>query len=514
VAGSIVVVSLPDPLESLDDELAALTDTGFGYLDDRGRFVADPSFGTAELVDGDALTARYTVAEAARWSDGTAVDAADLLLDWAAGSGLLTGGPAGHPALALASSLPQLTDDGRTLFVRFDESAAGWRTAVAPRVPAHLVAGMVLGSDFGGGSESTAEDAKAALVAAIERGRPAELQSLGEAWSQLREDSEVVSGPYRVEARSPRAVTLGANPAYRGDRQPQVETIELRPDTAGESLETAETVSGSGGVLEQLQLQLADSRGGAFDDPRIRQAFLLVVPRAALVEQVVAPVHPGAEPLASFLVPPTAAAYDRTAAANGSDAFGEVDPDAARELLAAAGSPSPEVCVLFDPLDADRLRAFELIRESAASAGFRVTDCSTPDWARMLGRGGAYDAALLAWDLSATAPVVARQLLTSDSAVANLNRLADPDVDRLLDELGSVDASAGSGAADTDDVIAELDAALWNGFAGMPLYAHPVRAIVDPRVEGVTVSAFGGGVLWNAWTWRLADGASIQPSPR
>jgi peptide/nickel transport system substrate-binding protein len=157
------------------------------------------------------------------------------------------------------------------------------------------------------------------------------------------------------------------------------------------------------------------------------------------------------------------------------------------------------VCVLFDPADTVRAREFELIRDAAAPAGFRVTDCSSPDWLRMLGRGGAYDAVLLSLDLATLGPAAAGALLRSDSTTLNLNRFADPDTDALIDELAASDDPALQA-----DLVGRLDARLWSAAAGVPLFARPMVIAVGPAVSGVTHSAFGGSVLWNAWTWQSA----------
>ncbi len=132
--------------------------------------------------------------------------------------------------------------------------------------------------------------------------------------------------------------------------------------------------------------------------------------------------------LDSFLVPPTAAAYSEAIAGNGSERVHRSPSSPSRAtLLAEAGVAGAEVCVLYDPADPVRVREFELIRDAAAPAGFRVTDCSNPDWMRMLGRGGAYDAVLLSCDLTSLEPgVAAGALLRSDSTIAEPQSLRRP----------------------------------------------------------------------------------------
>src|SRR5690606_30276732 len=95
---------------------------------------------------------------------------------------------------------------------------------------------------------------------------------------------------------------------------------------------------------------------------------------------------------------PGSEGYDESIASNGSQRFTRVNVTAAKRLLADAEVTKPVVCILFDPANPRRVREFELIQSSAAEAGFRVTNCSSPDWEDFLGVDGAYDAALFAWN--------------------------------------------------------------------------------------------------------------------
>jgi peptide/nickel transport system substrate-binding protein len=238
---------------------------------------------------------------------------------------------------------------------------------------------------------------------------------------------------------------------------------------------------------------LADSRNRVFADPRIREAFLHTVPRAELAASVDAVM------LDSFLVPPSSADYSDIVADESAD-YAQPELGVAAALLAEAGSAGAEVCVLYDPADPVRVREFELIRDAAAPAGFRVTDCSTPDWMRMLGRGGVYDAVLLSFDLTPLGPAAAGALLRSDSTTLNLNRFADPAADTLIDQLAASDDPALQA-----ELVGRLDEKVWAASAGVPLFASPVATAVGPAVSGVSHSAFGGSVFWNAWMW--------QPTP-
>ena len=572
VEGSEVVVAVDTPFTSLNPgtsygrsspanaDVAWLTGSAFAAYDDAYRLVLDESFGTAEIVADEPLTVRYRVSADARWSDGTPVDAADLLLAWVADSGALntpdfddepyvdpdTGrytddfpddvvyfdGAVGA-GLEHATALPELEDE-RTLVVAFDEFVPAWRTVLAPGIPAHVLQTLATGQDY-----EDAGSAKDAFVTAVTEGDTATLAALARTWNDAYNLDEgddrtpedgtllVASGPYLVTAIDAAEVTLAANPQYRGDRRPTFETIRVRfvpdPLDAARLLEsgaidivspvatvdTADALLAVDGVsvtvgsearVEHLDLQFADGRTGVFADERVRRAFLHVVPRQRILEEQVLPVQPDAVLLDSFVLRPGADGYADAVADNGSADYATTDVDAATRLLAEAGIPNPEVCVLYDPGNERRVAEFAALRESAARAGFAVTDCSSPDWRGLLGVAGAYDAALFAWDTTRLGPAAAGAVYRSDAALANYSRFADPEVDRLVDELVRADDPA-----EQARLSAAIDERLWAAGYGAPLYAYPSLTAVRETITGVTRSPLARGVFWNAWSWAPSE---------
>lgn len=557
VAGSEVRIAVSAPLTSLNAasshgrlsstnaEVAALTGGVFGFRDARGELVLDESFGSAEVFALDPLTVRYEIAPGVRWSDGTALDAVDLLLAWAGGSGALADPGSDDPdaryfdgaatgGIEFATQTPHLGSE-QVIFVHFDRYVPEWQTALAPGVAAHALAVVALDLD----AEASAADAKAAVRDAIRTRDPVALAALSEVWNHgldLDPDGDapapdptlwIASGPYVVDALDDDGgVALRANPEYDGDRRPAYETIRLRVvadprevidlvrsgeiDVAAPPLgpEVAEALTDLDGVrleygiqtrIEHLELQFDDARHTSFDDPLVREAFLLTVPRAALVDELWGELAPGVEPLDSFVVGESAAAYTDVVTRNGSARFGEPDLVEAERLLAEAGETNPRVCILYDVENPQRELAYTLIADSAASAGFRVSDCSRPDWESALGVAGEYDAALFAWDTRALGPDTIGAVFRSDSAVANLNRYANTEVDRLIERLETPLTSEERAAA-----LAAIDAALWADAYGVPLFSYPTVALVADAVGSVSPSPFAPGIASNAWEWRPA----------
>lgn len=576
VAGSTVTVAVEGSFTTLNAnstfgraselnaDIAYLTGTGFAYPDDRFELVRDESFGTAEVVSDDPFTVRYEIADDATWSDGVPVTAADLMLAWAANSRALdtegvdaadhvdpeTGrmgvlpdgvvlfdGALGR-GLELATAVPEMSTDRRALTVVYDEFVPAWQTVLAPGLPAHIVAARALDMPLRDEPDAAEPDpdlaraaADALVDAVLDRDEEA-LSVIADVWNSgfdlagaaPEPDLLVASGPYRVAEVADGRVTLQANPRYRGDRAPHIETIvlttiadhdelvrQLRAGTVDVASPTADAdlaaqladvpgiavEAGSRSVFEHLDLQFSQSKSGVFGDERVRRAFLHTVPRQAVLDELVAPVKADAALLDSFVLRPGAPGYDDAVAGNGSEEHRTTDIAAANALLAEAGAAEPEVCILFDPADERRRATFELIRESAARAGFVVTDCSRSDWRGLLGVPGAYDAALFAWDTTRLGPGASAAVFRSDAELANFSRFSDPRADALIDEILATD--------DRETIaerLVELDAILWESAYGAPLYAHPTLTAVSERVEQVTRSPLARGVLWNAWEWR------------
>jgi peptide/nickel transport system substrate-binding protein len=569
IAGSELTVAVTQPFTSgnpatsygaseTNASIAYATGTGFTYFNDDSELVRDESFGHYEEVSDDPLAVTYTVSDGVRWSDGTAVDAVDLLLEWAATSGALntpdadpastidpeTGAPldradarvlfdAGATAntgIDLVTELPQISEDRMSLTLVFDEPFADWEVAFfgadSAAKPAHVVGMMSFASD-------DALTAKERVFAAISGGDESDLAAIARTWNTVfnfqgmpaNESLVVSNGPYVVSRfLANQYVTLRANEKYSGDRQPTFQEITIRfmsdplaqaqallvgavqivlPEMGTDVRDALETmdatvIDGTTDSFEHLDLQFAESKNGTFDDPLVREAFLKTVPRRELASAALADIQPRATLRDSFIFAPNDPGYRSVQSANGSSEFAEVNIAGAKELLAAAGVTAPAVCVLYAAGDPMRVTEFELIKESAASAGFVVSDCSTEDWRATLGTPGAYDAALFSWQAARPGVGVAPGVFSTDG-YANLNYFSDSAVDTLLSDASSVTMDA----ATQIGLLADADAVLWQNRYGVPLFQHPATAAFDQdRVSMVSLSSLSPGIWWNVWEWK------------
>ena len=533
------------------------TNSGFSYYDNTPKLVADESFGSYRKISDDPLIVQYTIADGVKWSDGTAVDAADLLLNWAALSGALndpdfdkskyvdpdtgqftddfpsdvvyfdSGADPSHPSgLGLVSQLPVVSDDMKSITMRYDRPFADWELAfTSAGLPAHVVGKNALGL-------KDDQQAKDAVAKAITSGDKAALAKLSAFWNTgfnvdgMPSDPDLLvgNGPYVIsDFVAGESVTLKANPEYVGQRMPSLEKIEVQVITdplaavqalfngsvqvivpqATEDVATAlgtvdkTVVSTSGGSFEHLDLQFDESKNGVFSNPLVRQAFLKTVPRAEIVKALVTGLQEDATTRDSQIFMPGSEEYADAVADNGSSDYAEVDIDGAKALLAEAGVANPQVCILYAPTNPRRVSEFALIQKSAALAGITVTDCSSVDWRELLGSAGAYDAALYGWQPSnvGVSPVV--EAFSTDGRT-NLSHYSNEKVDALLAKLSTT-----FDPARQVEIEKQVDALLWEDAYGMPLFQYPsIYAYDQDKVSGISWSVLSPTIFWNVWDWK------------
>lgn len=523
----------------INSKIGYITHSGFFYLDSNFVVVRNEKFGKYQKVSDDPLKVRYTVNEGVRWSDGAQVDAGDLLLAWAAGSGYFddadaTAGTGTRYFAAAADTtglagtvLPELGDDGRSITLEYARPYADWEVAFDVGLPAHVVA-----EKSGLNDEEDLVD----LIRDSPRGDPAnprtnpQLKRVADFWNtgfdaaSLPDDPALYlsNGPYVVQDMVPgvslrlvrnRDYTWGPEPwldeinvRYTGDAEDAVEALRngradiISPQPAAglqglfagleQQGKTVERYSQSG--YDHLDLNFS----GPFADRDVREAFLKTVPRQEIVDAVVGGLVPGATPLNSHVFLPGQPKYDKTVQDNGSSAYGDVDVDGARELL---DGQTPTVRILYNRDNPNRTKAFNLIRDSAELAGFTVMDAGlgSADWADALG-GDGHDAALLGWIGSGLGVSRVPQIFRT-GAGSNFTGFSDPDADKLMEELaGTPDLER------QDGLLADIDRRIWENAYGLPLYQTVGTTAFSTEITGVKTSPGPLGVWWNAWDWRLA----------
>lgn len=532
-----------------------MTYSGFNFYDNTPELQRDESFGTYEMLSEDPLQVQYTVNEETQWSDEVPVDAADLMLQWAALSGAFnstdfdaseftdpeTGeftefpegtvffdsGATPDSGLGLVRDTPEVNEDGRGILMSYSDFYVDWELAFGSPLPAHVIAQRALGI------EDPAE-AKQAVLDALQNGDTEVIGQLAAEWNtgfnftEMPSDTSVLTanGPYQItDFVADQYITLQANENYVGDHQPQVETITVRfitdpmaavtalqngdvdviqpqatPDVRA-ALEGTEGITvnyGEGATYEHIDLQFDQSKNpGVFSTLEARQSFLLTVPRQEIVDRLIKPLNPEATIRNSAVFVPGANGYDESVEGSGIlDMYSEVDIEQATALREQAGvAEGSEVCLLFASTNPRRVSEFELIRESAAEAGWSVTDCSSPEWGGLLGSPGVYDASLFGWQ-STSLGVASVGPNFETGGINNMSFYSNEEMDTVVQELNTT--------ADEErqmELLKEIDRILVEDAFGITIFQFPEITAFSDRITGVDSSPLAPTIFWNVWDW-------------
>lgn len=528
----------------INSKVALVTNSHFYYIDDQLKVQRDESFGTIEKLSDDPLTVKYTVNEGKKWSDGEPIDADDLVLAWAVFSGYyddavyddageITEGTsyfsyAGSTLGLGLTDFPEIGDDNRSITLTYSKPFSDWEVAFDLDRPAHVVAkgagladGAALLEVFKSverGDSEKPKETNAELKAA------ADFYNTGFDSKTLPSDPGLYlsSGPYIVsDVAEGQSVTLVPNETYDGDLTPKLDQITIRtiadPSAAISALKNGEVdivspqanadtlaaLEAVDGIQIHQGLQLAFDHidlnsTGVFKDAKVREAFLKTIPRQAILDAIITPLQPDATVLDSFLFVPAQDGYADTIKTNGVAQFTEPDIEGAKELLAGA---KPEVRILYNSNNPNRVDAFTLIAESAKQAGFTIVDEGDPEWGSRLG-DGSYDASIFGWINSGVGVSGVPQIYGTQQA-SNFNGVSSPEADELMDQLISTIDPAEQVALQV-----QIEELLGKTYTTLPFFQSVGVEGVADRVQGIdTYNPNQNGVWWNVWEWTVDDAA-------
>jgi len=304
-------------------QVAYMALDGFAYYNDKPDLVKNTDFGSYEVTSEDPWTVKYTIKDGVKWSDGTAVDAADMLLYWAAVTTHVTDGEAivdeetgavtdqtgtawntgAAEGIAFDNvvEVPTLSDDNRSMTVVYDKFYADWELVNPIGVSAHGTVQLAYPGDYDG--EDGAKKAKTDFIKAVQDkdfdflGPVSEAYNKDYAFNEMPEggkDSPALYSNYAytiTDMKADEYVTLTANPDYTWGPSPKFETITVRavpdsqaqltalqngdiqiaagqptPDIAtalANGIENVDYVGAPEGSFEHVDLQVTN--GGPFD---------------------------------------------------------------------------------------------------------------------------------------------------------------------------------------------------------------------------------------------------------
>lgn len=543
-----------------------LTQDTFAYYDKGLNLVANDGYGTYEKVSDDPLTVKMTLADTANWSDGVPVTNADAILAYGAISGLyntVSGADAdalfnedgtlkpnesgsvffdsSSPGMALITDFPALEGD-KGITVTYSKPFADWEqlvTSFGAGLPAHIVAKRALGVE-------DPTEGKKAIIDAFQNKDNDALSKISNVWNTdwnltsmpSDEDLLVHSGPYKLsEYAEGQYLTVTKDEAYKGKLVPQVNSITVRynedPMAAVQALENGEVqlispqatadiltavqglqgvsvYTGDEGTYEHVDLTFNNK--GPFDPAtydgdkekasKVREAFLMTIPRQTIIDNIIKPINPNAAIRNSFTTLPTAPSYAQVADANGmASKFDKADTEraaAAKALLEEAGITEPvKVRFLYGASNVRRQQEFRLIKDIADDAGFEVIDSGSDDWGTLLG-SGSYDASLFGWQSTGTG-VTESDANYRTGGINNYGGYANPDVDALFDQLQTA-----TDAADQANILAQVEAKLVEDNFGVTIFQFPGVTAYSSTLQGVDPISISPTIFWNYWTWTVS----------
>ncbi|MET0998213.1 MAG: ABC transporter family substrate-binding protein, partial [Marmoricola sp.] len=516
------------------------------------------SYGTYEKTSDDPLTVKYTVGDDTKWSDGTPVDAADILLVWAAQSGNVntidadkvkrddaTGLPqntkgkvyfdSSSIGLSLVKETPEISEDGKSLTLVYTKPYADWQYDIEVKTAAHVAAEKALGI-------ADPQEAKDALVKAIQDKDEAALQKVSAFWNtgydytSMPEDPDLAlsSGAYVMkDFKENEFMTLEKNPKFKGDRDAAIDELTVRwsedplaqvqalengeldifsPQVttdvvkAAEKIKDVEIEAGVEGTFEHFDLVVNNK--GPFDPSSyggdaakallVRQAFLHGIPRQEVIDKLIKPINPEAEVRNSFLKTEGTPGYDEIVAQNGSSEYAEVDPALSKKLLQQAGITKPiDVRVLYAKGNVRRENEFQLYKPALAKAGFNLIDKGDPEWSAKLG-DGSYDAAYFGWQ-STTPAVSADRENYGTGGLNNLNGYSSKTVDALFEKLVVT--------SDLDEQVkiqTDIEKEMFKDAYGITIFQFPSANISNKtRVEGLKPAILSPTMFYGYWDWKV-----------
>jgi len=517
--------------------------SGFQYIDNNYKIVHDDTFGKFEKTSDDPLTVKYTLPANAKWSDGQPVTADDMILGWAMQSGyydsatlnpdsgeVTTGTQYFTPAAGTAgidqTAYPTVSDDNRTITLKYAKPFVDWELFNPIAQPAHIVAkkaGLSSAADLTKllkglpkGDKSNPQPADPTLKKA------ADFVNTGYDITAFPTDKDLLvsSGPFVVSAWTPgQSVTMTKNKYYWGGNKPNVDKIVFRiipdanaqvtalqngevdiinPQASADTLTALKQTSAKVLTGDQASYDHLDLNFGSptFSDPKIREAFLKTIPRQQILDSIVTPVNPKAKVLDSQIWLPNQDEYANAIKNNGSDAYAKVDIDGAKSLLAGA---TPTVRILYNTNNPNRVDEFQAIQASASKAGFKVVDAGSPDWSKLL-PGGDYDASLFGWISPGAGTSQIPQLFTTGGG-GNYNRY-NAQNDTAVETQTTLDKD------ELTKLELKIDTATFKDGYGLPLFQLPGVFGATSRVDGVKYMGNQTGPFWNFWEWSVKSSSS------
>jgi peptide/nickel transport system substrate-binding protein len=531
-----------------------LTGDGFVYYNNKTQLVKKTGFGTVRLIKQKPLTIETKINKGLVWSDGTQIDAYDLLEPWVAASGHFDNEARGIEwdsvgkggGMEKITKFPAISADSLTATWTFESFDSGWELMFGIGKPVHALTQLAYPTLSDG-------QAKARFVNAVKKKDWTVLKRLAEQWNtaynfvdtkpidaSTNPNLLITAGAYTIKSSVPgKSMTLVANPLYKSGPKPTIKTIQLVtiPDSTamGQALANGEVdiiapqataalvnslkaqpntkVYGFGAsTYEHIDVDLKGPAWAGMSAAKaadLRRAFLLTVPRQEIVDKLVKTINPAAKVLNSitpyFNADPNHAKMAATSGVQPYTAAEATRLAAARALLTkhgySAANPLKLTLHWGGPTNERRKNTAALIVAAAAKVGIEINNKPSALWSQELANNKS-DVQFFAYSQTSATFLGGRNIygINADGSPRGQNYIdwINPTVEKALSR--HFDESLTAAQAFGVNQIFEKE--YFKAAVGLPLFQWASIAAANKNLKNVKPSGFSPQIVWNYWEWK------------
>jgi peptide/nickel transport system substrate-binding protein len=458
-----------------------------------------PLLESAEVSEEDGFAVTYNLTEEATWSDGTDITAGDVFftLETCLNEEWTITSRAGCDKVDMEATEAGLEADSKTIEVIFTEDYAPWQTLFATGdgiiLPRHVLEGEDWNTVW---NDELPIASGPFMFESWDKGSQLTLVRNEEFFGDLANLDRIV---FRFLPDSNTQVQqLRGNEIDIFDPQPQIDLVQQVQGIDGIELQTD-----SGPVWEHIDFQHTRP---PLDQQYVRQALSMAIDREAIIEQIIAPINPDAEPLNSIVYVNNQDEYE--------DHYGDIvsfDPEGAITLLEENGCTRGEGDIFecegerlefdFTTVAGNERRelTFEIVQAQFGDIGVQLNSAlgeAAVVFADDVLAAGNYDMFEFAW-VGSPDPASNVELFKCEGD-QNYTGHCSEEASELLEETNR--------ATDPDErtrLMNEAGQLLANDVVILPLYQLPVVLAFNTNVlTGPQVNTTQWGQVWNIGEWQ------------
>jgi peptide/nickel transport system substrate-binding protein len=335
-------------------------------------------------------------------------------------------------------------------------------------------------------------------------------------------NSKYTSGPAMAKTNPINKIIFSfiadGSPSFQALRNGDIDIYDGQPDTAGlaqlQAIKSATVYGGTSMTYEHVDLRVGAAQGDttAYTGPfagnsqkaqDLRHAFLLALPRDAILASQVLPFNPKGVVMNSHFTLPGQTGYD-TIVKNSGNAEYTTGTQAERtaKALALVKKYYPTASATNSVVDINflfkgsqrRIDENKLIAAEEANAGFKVSTTPNSKWSTLLS-DVSYDAAMFAWAPSSVSQTGSNANFQTDGG-NNHSGWGNADLDKILHSLEAYLTPA--------QITAKYLAAekiIHDNYYSLPLYQWPAVAAASTALKGIKFAPLTPNIVWNYWEW-------------